>query len=584
MASDMKQNSKKEQKRVSKLKRILLGATALSFLSVGPLLYGEGKDSSYQNQKNSNIPSININLDFTIPQTTNSETIQTYTGYDFSDSSLNYFLKDSQQNPITEEEISELENLLTETKENEIHYYHEFLNRAEDFSEEQKLALIAAVSNQTLGYGYNPELTNIDIFSQEEYFSKLRDILKGSNSDLGTCFQISRYAENLADDLGIESAVINGSRPAGSHAFVISDLEKGISINDYYFTLIGYTKNVEDLLKKYKEIKGSPKFEHTFVDDGKFVYKLLTSEGKEFLDVMDYDISSEETRQRLLHKKENENEININISHGENINLAEVNYSEKRFGISGGLGNMKNIPGLETMDFYTIGEEFNFPIGPVNISEKANFLLGVPIDREGEKLYGIGAQLFATTDNKGFNFSSRIGGNFSFMGDGLFDPLSKVFITSPNLDLNADFGASYSINIRRKNVNYEITPYGICQFSLEWLGKHNFGLVVSEGTLGAQLEIDSGENNFSLDSRYTLKRSSHEFAGKIEYENPRLIFSIGGSADLSTYVFSPNRYSIDLGGKINLGKLEAILGLEREITDWNGDKESQTNFKIGFRY
>ncbi len=69
-----------------------------------------------------------------------------------------------------------------------------------------------------------------------------------------------------------------------------------------------------------------------------------------------------------------------------------------------------------------------------------------------------------------------------------------------------------------------------------------------------------------------MKKGSQEFAADIGYETPGFSIDLNGSADLSTYIFAPDKYSLGLQTTANIRNLTARFGISKEITDYSGEK------------
>ena len=202
-------------------------------------------------------------------------------------------VRDANVPEINLEETSQIESLIKGIKSNNVNSYPELVELSKNLSESQKIVLFASLSQLLYAGSYidNSPLNKVE--SQEIFFKNLQNFLSTHNqSPLGVCPQFPTYIERLANDTGIKTTAVTGTREDRGHVSDILKLKEGIGIVDGGIILIAKTKNIEKILSAYQKSVDSSVFQHLFFEDNKFRYMLISKDGRNFLNFVEYDASS----------------------------------------------------------------------------------------------------------------------------------------------------------------------------------------------------------------------------------------------------------------------------------------------------
>jgi len=309
-----------------------LGKNSLIFgMILTALLFGEKKakaEDSFSKPKleerilNKKNKKQNIDLIFDYSIKKFPSEVSSLESYTYFDRKEEFLLRTSNSPKINNFEKNQIESILSNIKNKNISSYSEFINQIENFSENQKLVLLSSIG------GLSNELyekSNKKVDSQEDFFSKLQTYLnKGEKNGLGVCRHISSNLEQLANDARIRTSAVSGASSGNGHVYTIMKGKNGTAVIDYGTIFLTDTKNIEKTLDAYQKDKGTTVFDHTFFENNKFKYRLITKEGKNFLDFIDYDETSDSLKNLLLHDTE-EIKNKIIFENGNYSNSAELN-------------------------------------------------------------------------------------------------------------------------------------------------------------------------------------------------------------------------------------------------------------------
>lgn len=202
---------------------------------------------------------------------------------------------------FTISEREEIDDIITNIKNGGINSYADFIGNSKPLSGNQKLALLAMVSDLLYRGAYDNSLLSREVSSQDVFFADLQNFLNtGEQQSIGECGQISTHIEKLARDLGLTAATVDGNN-GGGHSYDLIKIEDGrAAIIDGSQIIIADTKNIEKLIETYQRNNHSIIFYHEFFEDSKFKYNLLTENGKNFLKFVGYDESVNTLKETLI--------------------------------------------------------------------------------------------------------------------------------------------------------------------------------------------------------------------------------------------------------------------------------------------
>ena len=470
---------------------------------------------------------------------------------------------------LTQTENEQVHNLL-----NNIASYQELIDGSKNFSESQKLVL-ASVIGDSMKYDIN--LMYNEVMSQEESFENFQNEIA-----VGTCGHIHTHVERFLNDLGIKSAAVTGLSGNGvEHAYDISKTEKGTAILDYNSILTTNTKNIEKTLDAYQKNKGITAFQHVFFEDAEFEYNLITQDGRNFLDFIEYDESSEPLKNTLLQDFEPETIARMTLNLEDSLTFFEANLMGLFLKIGKTEGNASSP--LEKAVLSQIGFKRKFLI-PEIYNKYLNFIFGNKIidvnvgvvngeilqDKKinDNQVFGWGGNLiFSTNKQNGLNISSRIGRNIFRTKDAL-------------LFYDSVLGAGISYRFPIKNIAIE--PYVTSQIStfLEDLGTQESAIKPSELVGGAVFDMKFNNSTFSIEPYYIKRIWEQGFGGKARFEAKKFGITSEGSILKSDYGFCPDKYKISVGSDLTLKNFTIRADYQIEGTNYDGEKEHQNSINI----
>jgi len=279
----LKKPLEKKQNRSKRMKKNLLAALLFPLCLLGkPAIAEEIQPKpaiELSLEKRLSKPSISIIFDSGI------ETEQEETAYENSFAGFySGYIWTSQNIPPAEK--LELSKIMNSIKNGGIDSYRSLVESLKNSSENQKLLLLAIISNSLYAGSYDSALlvNGTKVASQEDFFDKLQDFLATNNpNSLGVCRHFASHIEQLANDVGLRAAAVTGTTMGGGHAYNVLKTENGTAIIDGGHILIADTKNIEKILEAYQKDANSIAFQHLFFEDSKFKYRLITKDGRNFL-------------------------------------------------------------------------------------------------------------------------------------------------------------------------------------------------------------------------------------------------------------------------------------------------------------
>lgn len=519
-------------------------------------------------------PQISINFDFKTQNEQNPVSYQT--SETIFNNQSGYLWRSSNIPELTPEDGLEAENVLRDIsniKGGDINSYQEFLNVYSPLSENQKIVLLSAIGNLLNKFNYDMDFLNSIVLSQDEFFQKFQYSLQsGVENGLGVCKHIASHLEKLANDSGMRASAVSGIRNDIGHMFVILKTEEGSAVCDSFYTLITKTKNIEKVLRVYQKDDGTTAFDHMFFEDSKFKYRIITDDGRTFLDFIGYDESPETLKKILLNDTiDNKANLIIDISKSDYLTSLGINYHG--FFVKGGEILGKDFSPLQEMDLIQAGFRRGFPFPNISIYPDINFLLSNMIqDRKPSNngLIGLTGNFIVKTNNeKGFNFASRLGGNFSLISASPYSPFS---------DLTIEGAGSYTIPLGDRTT---ITPYSILKsnFLPHDAGTFFYQPKLSELGLGGLFDIKSGKTGFSINPYYSWRIWEQEFGMSAEIKTEHFGLRARGYVTKPSYDFCPEKSGFNAG--LTLKTKNSSVGVDYSVDRENYDGEIDMNHKLG---
>jgi hypothetical protein len=498
-----------------------------------------------------------------------------------------YLYTSSNAPELTPSEKIQIEDVIEDVKYGNIDSYSELVKSSKSFSENQKEILLAALANSLYEGSYDPSLPINEVLSQDTFFEKLQNYLAtGNDSYLGVCRHIASHIEQLSNDLGLRANAVTGRYLGGvGHVYVIVKRENGTGIVDGSFITLSNTKNIEKMLEIYQKDKDATVFEHLFFEDSKLKYRLVTKDGKKFLDFIEFDESLNTLKNSLTERENSNSGVSIVLSEdGCSVNnlaslvLAKDDYSMSGklnlFGLFAKIGQIKGNSSSPTkeMNLTQVGLEAKLSFfDTIDIIPSIGVTYGDILQQKHEDkgvLGTSGSLMVNTTKEEGFNLSSRFAGKYLFA-------LKTTFLN----DLSLELGASYKIPMGK----ISLTPYVLSQAGL-WptdLGTWNFSPTFDEVNAGAILDIPFSRNsNISVDPHYAYRNYEHEMGINAKLGTKKI------KANLETYVaksvndFAPDKIGVDIGASASFGPFVLKAGYKDEWQNYDGEIDNKSSLSI----
>jgi hypothetical protein len=463
---------------------------------------------------------------------------------------------------LSTEQTSQIENIMKDVKYKKIKSYDEFIKVAQSLPESERLALFA-IMNQLLFRGsYDQGIGTSGIGSQNDIFLKMQDFL-GTDKDnsVGDCAQIASYTEGALNDGGIRTAAATGKRQAWGHAFDISKLQKGTAIIDEGEIYFADTKNIEKLLAGYQKSLGEFAFAHWLYEGGQPKARIITKDGRNYLDMIDYDETSKPIKDSLVNNTNSDVALALTVNQKDYLTSVGLNC----LGITLKEGEIRgdSSSALDKMVVTQAGYNRTLAISNLELTPRIDLIMGQNKGAFG----GLVDLIFNSNNKEGINFSSRISGTLLFQG-----------VLANQLFSNFSIGTGLSCIIPTKHG--QIEPYSVVQFFLpEELCTGNFKPTFNEEEGGIKFQVSPNKNSeFSFNPYYTLRLWDIGGGAKVNLKTGWLNLKAGCDFSKSTYDFSPDKLRANLGIYASLGGLG--LGVEGKLTQTNYDGEKETDSSL----
>ncbi len=485
--------------------------------------------------------------------------------------------RDSNVPELTLDEENQVKKIIKDIQNQNINSSQDLITASQNLSENQKLLLSSIRIRLFYRFNYDIDLAHNEVISQEESFDiSQNSLISNKKIGLGACGQITTHIERDLNELGIKSHAVATKDDNGiGHTYVISKIENGTAIIDEKDILMANTKNIEKTLGAYQKYKGMTVFQHLFFEDALFKYKLITKDGKNFLDFIEYDESSEPLKNILLEDLAPQADLKINV------NLKDFLTSVK-FNLSGFFVKAGKIKGdssspLKNMNLIQAGfkRDFSFP-NIMDIKSELSFIhgsLSQDTELEDNRVYGINGDLNISTEQDGVKLGLRAGG----------DMISTKMVLF--YDLVLGIGTSYKIPI--KNM-ITIEPYVVSQVSLftEDLGTQKHTFKPAELNVGTVFELKTPKVKVSIEPHYLKRIWEQGFGVKIGLEGKNFGINAEGFTTKSNDEFCPDKYGSSISSYVILKNFILKASGEIEGTNYDGERENQFSFhaQIGFKF
>jgi hypothetical protein len=460
-------------------------------------------------------------------------------------------------------------NIFEDIINNKINSYQQLIQESKNSSENQKLDLLAQIGNCLYYYNYKQSLQNP---SQQVLFNVLQNDLEGNtNQTFGVCRQIASGIEQLAEDMGEKAAVVSTLESNNGHAYTLIKTQTGLAIVNSYDIFKTNTNNVEETLREYQNQLNSITFQHLFFKDNQFKYNLITEEGQEFLNFIDYDPSSLSLKNKIINPDPEDNNTRLKVNLGNN---------ENSLGIYNLLGIFNTKAGeiyfpLDNTSMYLgqIGLKKTFPIfNKFELIPKINFLCG---NISNEQIIGVdGCLSFNTLNKTRLNFGTKFSGDISVVPP--LQPLEE----GENCIFN-DYNINAGISYRFLGEKFSLTPYFIAQeniFQMR-LSDYDYSPSLEELTGGISINAPIKNTNLLLTPYYSWKPWEQGVGTDLEIKNKNIIIDASEYTSKSTYEFAPDNLNLKLEGKIKSGNLE--LGINGSLNQKNYNGEISNEGSLG---
>ena len=483
-------------------------------------------------------------------------------------SSVYPFWRESNVPELSQTEKQEIKEIMKDIKDQDINSYQELLEAGTNLSSENQKLDLASTLSAFLNWK-NYILSDEKVPPQEDFFQTIQDSLISNNeTPIADCSGISTFTERYLNDLGIKSAAVSGISGTGvSHAYVISKTENGTAIIDYGTILMADTKNIEKTLGAYQKHNGQTTFRHLFFEDAEFKYRLITKDGKHFLDFVQYDESSKPLKNVLVEDFVPQTNLTINL----NLEDFSTSVESNLFGFfikAGQIRGDSSSP-LKQIDLIQSGFKRDFSRSKIDIKSELSLIYGglsQDTELEDNELYGINGNLIISTKQKGLNFSLRSSAN-------------KITTKDHVLFQDYSFGIGASYQTLIKNISLE--PYVVSQFTFfpKDLGITNSSSRLTELIGGTVFEFKLKDTNVSIDPYYLWRIWEQAFGTNVKIEGENLGIKLEADKTWSTYRFAPDKINLQIAPYLSLKNISIQQSYEMQVTNYDGERD--IDYSIG---
>jgi hypothetical protein len=567
----------KNNKQTRKLsKRALLAVALLPLLLLGKSVSAE--DSKRHDKWIYFDPAVSNKIE--INNTYDSESDRKIPNYSLFSATFyyNYF---NSNLPFTSTQGSEINTILLNVP---FGSYSGLINSSKNLSDIQKLAMFSAIANSAYAFGYDKTLGDGKVLSQKDFFEKFQNILYNQNPDdpnntIGVCRHIATNLEIMANDSGLRTAAVTGvsSSDRIGHAYNVSKLENATAVWDGGNIIIIPTMDIEKAIAIYQLSANSMTFQHQFFEDSKFKYSLTTRDGKNYLDFLGYDSSTNTIKNALFNNLPEVIPLSINLAQKQYISSGEL--STFGFFVRGGEIRGDSLSPMKNTSLFQVGYNGNFTSSKLpgfSIRPGLSLVYGnIQYKNENDPtskdfLVGASGDIVLSYNQKtGLDLSLRAGYNASF------NDRSTFFS-----DMPLEAGVSYGFSTK----NLGIEPYIISQFEIlpADFGTFDYAPQFTEFKTGIAFDISPLKSTtFSLDPYYVYRNYEQELGADAKLKTKNIEFKLGGYLSQSTYDFAPDRSGINAGASVSLSdKSKVSVMYNNKVKNYSGETSSDSSFSI----
>ena len=503
---------------------------------------------------------------------------------------------------ITDAEISQIKNIFNYTKSNEVNSYGDFCREGKKLNENQKIIFLSSTSSMLDTFNYSLENFNTRTSSQDVFFETLQKSLSENRCiPLGKCTHIATHTEKLGEDIGIKIDTICSN----NHAYNIAKTENGFVIINYGKITRTKNYNLENLLTAYQKKESQTTFLYYFYDKEKIKHRIVTENGKNFLEAVDYDFSRRPIEKNLINKlntlekckKEKNNFFDYITSPNPDISckINISNYLKKSklniegFFINGGV--VKGNSPMKKLDFYQIGFDKAFCFNEIFMADlNINYIGGSVIENtkeNRERKYDISGGMydlmFIFNGGKKINMNIKSSGiivNKKFK-DQITDRQNNILNQDSEMMIeNCKIGGGISYNFSNKY--FETSPFLILNSELvpSYLNSGKPKIIIEEYGGGLYFQTKNRPIMLNVKPYFFKKINENEFGCELgigySLNDKKFGIKLGVSHSESTYLFNPNKTIIEAGLLSKIGGLEAEINYKKEETS-DFKKESKSN-------
>jgi len=504
-------------------------------------------------------------------------------------------------------ELMPVQDIIGDIKNNSIDSYGALVERAGSLSDSQKLALLAATGEILGHYSYDHgSNANYSMLSQDEMFIRLQDsLITGSQNPLGVCRQIHSHIELLANDIGIQAATVSvmstswrGADRGEGHAITIARTPESMALIDYDTIMVTDAKNVEELLGAYQKIQGGIELEHQLYENNDFKYRIITKDGRKFLDFLGYDESLSRMKDFMLYSPNdflNMHDSRSRVVGGFDrfsqhprlmLNFAEyeasMEFNSLFFVNAGRIWGSSSSPmeSADLMQFGIKGLVYEEEEGKVEINASLFYgQLEQDSDAAGDDLWGGIFHIISATDREGLNHALRFSlpsMNLGDLGDYteseydeiiLGAALSYRFVTDV-LDIEPYVAAQLPLDITSNS------PY--IEGYYKEFDTYEGDLQVSEFGTGVHFAFHMPKDlTISLEPHFISRIWEEQFAANLTLGRENWGVYLGAGTTDSNYEFCPDRDRINLGWYSDIGGWNLRAQYELESEDYGDETDYQ---------
>ena len=420
-----------------------------------------------------------------------------------------------------------LSSFLSDSSDQSFSSYQSLLGNYQNLTENQKIVLVSILCDKLYEFDY---------------------------TSFGKCPAIASFGEQTLNSIGLKAAAVTGAE----HVYDILKTKEGTSIIEGYDIFSSNTKNIERVLEEYQ--RGSLVFQHLFFESDKFMYKLITKDGKSFLDFANYDPSLNPIKNSLINKDNSIPYVTLDAEKKDNLFYGGLELTGINF--KGGMLSEDASP-ENKIDLFQGGFKRKFFLfDSMSIYPDVSIVFG---NQDGDTanhyfITDIENLTVSTENQEGLNSSLM----FSRASSETQHQESTLYY-----DMDLDGGVSYNFGIG----DFKFEPYSLLKFSFlpENLLNTTLSPRFSEFGTGLRTSFQVSNANLSIDPHYTKRIWEDEVGADAKLESKNFNLDFGGYVTKSGYDFCPDKFGANAGLEILLKPISLKLGYKIDGTNYDGE-------------